>query len=80
MNGRKVINIPGKIGRGANYSNAHAIELSYQYNGSGPSAFGGAEKWPVVKLEISFQEGEEAKRAAFVRRLVGFLESEGIHA
>lgn len=60
---------PGIIGRNAVVDNAIRIEATYKFNGSGGKAFGGAKQWPFAGLEVSFQEGEEAKRDALIMRL-----------
>jgi hypothetical protein len=66
----------GYEGRGILFENAHKIEVGHHYNGSGDDVFGGAEKWPVISLELSFQEGEEKKAVEFAKKLMLFLEKE----
>ncbi len=41
--------LAGKVGRVDGMSNAAQMACKYHYNGSGPMAFGGASRWPVVK-------------------------------
>lgn len=55
-------------------SNAIEIELAKHWNGSGPSAFGGARSWPHLKLSVSFPVGGDAKRSEFVRKLKHFID------
>ena len=38
------------------------MERHFNYNGSGDGAFGGAEKWPVLTLKISFEENAFEQR------------------
>jgi hypothetical protein len=66
--------LEGKLGRDSACDNAHEVELGYSYNGSGGAAFGGADKWPTVRASVSFQEGEEAKRDEFGKRLLALIE------
>jgi hypothetical protein len=53
-----------------------SIHAGFSHNGSGPSAFGGADKWPTVRLEIPFCEGQEDRRDDFVDKLKAFIERE----
>lgn len=53
------------------------ISLRHHYNGSGPKAFGGARQWPVVKLELAFNEGEHAKAEKWFNQLSRFLKAQG---
>jgi hypothetical protein len=39
-----------------------SIQLHKNYNGSGPTAFGGRKEWPVLTLEVAFDVGEESRR------------------
>ena len=43
-------------------SKAISMERHFNYNGSGDGAFGGAEKWPVLTLKISFEENAFEQR------------------
>lgn len=52
------------------------IKAHFHYNGSGPSAFGGAECWPVVTLEVPFPAGEIKQRDQFVDALQAFLDTQ----
>jgi hypothetical protein len=58
----------GLIGRGYKSANAHQVECGYHYSGSG-GAFGGARRWPVLSLTVSFQEHEEGDRDELAREL-----------
>jgi hypothetical protein len=71
---RFIYNFVGKVGRADQISNAHTLEFAYKHNGSGKEAFGGAEKWPYVRLEVCFQEGEEQKAWVFSRKLINIVD------
>ncbi len=64
----------GMLGRGCSYANAHTVKTAYHFNGSSNDAFGGAEQWPVVSMEITFEEGEEEKALKFAKKLMAFIE------
>lgn len=70
------INIQGKVGNGELVGNAHHVETSKSYNGSGDDAFGGAEEWPTVRAEIAFQVGEERRALDFARKLTELIKDE----
>lgn len=63
----------GLIGRNCLMSRAHTCVVKHAYNGSGDKAFGGAEKWPVVHLKVSFQEGQEEEAKEFAEKLRNFV-------
>jgi hypothetical protein len=69
-------NMNGKIGNNHESDNAHKLEVRHHINGSGPTAFGGAYQWPVVKAQVSFQTGEEDKANAFAEKLRIFIYQE----
>lgn len=50
------------------------FEKHYHYNGSSDNAFGGAEKWPVLTLNIDFETGKEQERDKLVEELKKFLD------
>ena len=56
------------------YESVHNIELRSHYNGSGPSAFGGAKQWPVVTSKVAFNEGEYQLAAEFAADLGKFVD------
>lgn len=60
-----------------NYDVEDGVEISarWNFNGSGPRGFGGAAKWPVALLRVSFEEGQVEERDAFVGALQKFLDS-----
>lgn len=60
---------------GQKFDNAHQLELHYNFNGSGPKAFGGAKEWPVVTAKVVFQTGEEDMRDEFAEKLASFINS-----
>jgi hypothetical protein len=64
----------GKLGRNCPIENAHKIELGYSYNGGGEDAFGGARKWPTLRIEISFEEGHELSRNALAAALIAEID------
>lgn len=57
-------------------SNAHVVEVHYNYNGSGGDAFGGADEWPVVTCKIGFQEGQEAEADALAEKIRNLIDAE----
>lgn len=58
---------------GITFENGIDIEACVHYNGSGPKAFGGARKWPVAKLTVSFEQGKFSERDKFIAALQTFL-------
>jgi len=70
---RKEFIAAGKMGRNYTCSNAHEIKAGYNFNGSGPDAFGGAREWPTAHAKVAFQEGQEKERDAFVEALKDFV-------
>lgn len=61
-------------GRGMTFSDGVTIDAHHNFNGSGPTAFGGAKQWPHVTMHMSFVEGDEPRRDEFVRALQGFID------
>jgi hypothetical protein len=53
----------------AKHTGGAHVYSCYHFNGSGPRAFGGATRWPVVEVQVSFGAGEEAKRDALAEYL-----------
>jgi hypothetical protein len=64
----------GRLGGNFQCSNACKIDRTYHYNGSGPNAFGGAARWPVLSVEVDFCEGDEAKRDLLDARIRKVIE------
>ena len=64
---------PAKIGINYLTENSNKVKLSYHYNGSSNEAFGGADKWPVIMAEVSFQTGEEVIAQKFAEDLMKFI-------
>lgn len=52
------------------------LECSHNYNGSGKTAFGGADKWPHLKLSVSFRQGDYKTRDEFAAKLQAFIDKE----
>lgn len=67
------ITAPKLAAGGINFDNGIELEASVHYNGSGPQAFGGAPKWPVAKLTVSFEQGKFSKRDKFIAALQTFI-------
>lgn len=65
----------GLNGRSSQSGNAHIVEVHWNYNGSGPQAFGGAREWPVVSAHVSFVEGEEQRAEEFGAALRDFIDN-----
>lgn len=63
----------GKIGKDYVCENAHEISLIHNYNGSSLESFGGVKEWPVVKIEISFQEGKESEAINYLNKIMNLL-------
>lgn len=55
-----------------------AIESGHKKNGSGPQAFGGADTWPCLKVDINFQTGDEQTRDRLEKKLIDFLKQYGV--
>jgi len=64
---------PGVLGRDYPVRNAHEIECGYGYNGGGKEAFGGAVKWPILRVEVSFTEGQEGLRDEIAKRVMDLV-------
>lgn len=64
---------PGMCGLKYKSENAHDIEIGYHFNGSSDDAFGGADEWCHVKLNVSFQKNEEEKANLFAKHLMLFV-------
>lgn len=64
---------PCMFGIGCNYGRIE-IEKHYHYNGSGKQAFGGAEKWPVLTLQIDFETGKEQECNKLAEQLKQFID------
>ena len=61
-------------GPGYTSERAHEVKNGWNYNGSGKTAFGGAEKWPVVTVSVSFPEGEDCLAAWFAEEARTFVD------
>ena len=70
------ISIDGKVGDNCPTSNAHYVDIGKSYNGSGDDAFGGADEWPTVRAQISFQVGEERRALDFAKKLTELIHRE----
>jgi len=70
------INIAGKIGVNYKSSNAHHVDIGKSFNGADDDSFGGAEEWPTVRAEISFQAGEERRALDFAKKLTALIREE----
>jgi hypothetical protein len=75
---RSVKEFGGHLGRDYFCDNAHKIELGVGVNGSGPKAFGGAREWPVLRIKLAFQEGEDDKMRATAALLEEIIKLLGI--
>lgn len=58
----------------AEFESAHEVELRSHYNGSGPTAFGGAKQWPVVTASTAFNENEYELATEYARALAEFTD------
>lgn len=54
------------------------FDFGRRYNGSGPTAFGGAPDWPTLSIDIDFPVGQEARRLRIAARIRNVLSDEGI--
>lgn len=71
----------GLIGNDAVYDGVHYIEEHFNYNGSGPKAFGGAQKWPVLTVHIAFTVGVRRERIQYlIKKLKHFIDTEVVNA
>jgi len=71
---RYVLSAPKKMARGCKFDGGIEISACWNFNGSGSKAFGGAVRWPVAKLSISFEEGQIKDRDTFIKALKKFLD------
>jgi len=53
---------------------AGSVERRRNYNGSGPTAFGGVGEWPAVYLRFALPSGREDLQAALAERLDSLVE------
>jgi hypothetical protein len=70
------LSLPGLIGNNCETDNAHVIEISKSYNGSGDDAFGGADEWPTLYITVGFQTGEGQRAVRFARKLSTLIKEE----
>ena len=68
----------GTVGNGCKITGAVSIERAESRNAGAPDAFGGAETWPNLKIEIGFQAGHEAQRDALADNIEYILREAGI--
>ena len=52
---------------------AITIERHFNYNGSGPTAFGGAKEWPVLTICIAFEENAFKERDRIAELMKKFI-------
>ena len=45
---------------------AASVNIHKNYNGSGPSAFGGAKEWPHITVRVAFPSDTQAEHVAAV--------------
>lgn len=64
----------GWLANHVNYDNAHKVRCHKNYNGSGPTVFGGAKSWPVLTVEVSFEVGQEALRDQMAERMKALID------
>jgi hypothetical protein len=69
-----VFSRPGLLGNNTDSSNAHTVKLHRNYNGSGQSAFGGADEWPVLTAHFSFPVGSENKRNELATQIMALAD------
>lgn len=69
---REVREHGARIARDYFSNNGVRIELGQSINGSGAKAFGGAKRWPCLRVEIGFPEGDE-KRMATVAKAIEYV-------
>jgi len=55
-------------------SNGIRVSAIYHYNGSGKESFGGADKWPVIRVIFSLPEGRTETRDKIAIELTEFCE------
>jgi len=72
---------PGIIAKGFRINNAVEVEAIDHFNGSGtrpaPSGripFGGAKEWPVAKILVQFETGDDAARDTFIAKFKAFCD------
>jgi hypothetical protein len=63
-----------EAGPGVVMDNAIQIRAHFNYNGSGPSFFGGAKKWPVITVHFPLPEDWIEIRDHLVTRFADFCE------
>lgn len=69
----KTINGAGKIGRAMQVESAVTVTLGMSFNGSGPTAFGGAKEWPSLRVICEFEEHDYQKREQVAAELLEVL-------
>jgi hypothetical protein len=68
------IKIRHKMAKDFSSSNATEISVRSNYNGSGPTAFGGADSWPAVTVRVSLPVGEEEAAEELAQKLALVIE------
>lgn len=68
--------IANKFARNTVMRNATTIGVTEHRNGSGPEAFGGAKKWPVIDIQISLPEGENGLAVDLAVKLTEIIRQE----
>lgn len=68
--------IPNRIGNNCMMGNAIQIRAAYHHNGSGPQAFGGAQTWPHLEIQIGASVGEEKRLAGLAQKIAKLIEEE----
>lgn len=53
---------PALMAKGYTSETGIEIYAKSHFNGGGPTAFGGSREWPHLQVDVSFEEGQEAKR------------------
>lgn len=63
-------------GKGFVADGACEIELCRHYSGSGDDAFGGADEWPHLTVQVGFPVGAEAARDALAAKIMALIDAE----
>jgi hypothetical protein len=61
-------------GQGYISENVARITLHHNYSGSGPDAFGKADTWPHLKVDMSFPAGTEADLTGLAIKMAAVID------
>lgn len=70
----RTYHLAGVTARNHLSANAHEVEIGHSYNGSSPATFGGATRWPRVRVECALPEFRRDLAEQLASRLMNTIE------